>query len=236
MSLDLSDSDIEPFIPDQDENELHPQAEFEGSSTGSDSDETSSPPSTSPAVVMSASRFFSKRPLDISKSSRDSSSKKRRSQETVKPQKRHALVHVSSRNKRGTGTDSYVGSCSTPRRPISGGAGPPHFSSTDDESCAAATPSVAPTCTPTNASSVDSDPSVKLALKEITSLLNTVVKRVERVESELKKSTATTSSSESSPSHSSKKQYVPTVVRVSSVHSLCMILNLCLQSMHMTFA
>ena len=41
MSPDTSDSDIEPFIPGQDENKLHPQAQ--GSSTGSDSDESSSP-------------------------------------------------------------------------------------------------------------------------------------------------------------------------------------------------
>ena len=62
MSLDMSDSDIEPFILGQDKNELDPQ---EGSSsTGTDLDKTSSPPSTSPAVVMSANRFFSKCPLE----------------------------------------------------------------------------------------------------------------------------------------------------------------------------
>ena len=88
MSLDMSDSDIEPFIPGQDENELHPQAR--GSSTESDSDESSSPA----VPVMRVNKFFSKRPLDISKSSGDSCSKKRRSQETGKRQKRHALVHV----------------------------------------------------------------------------------------------------------------------------------------------
>ena len=66
-------------------------------------------------------------------------------------------------------------------------------------------------------SSLETDQSVKSALKEITSLLNNVVERVERVESELKRNTSILSSSESSPSHRSKKQYVPTIVRVSSV-------------------
>ena len=47
----------------------------------------------------------------------------------------------------------------------------------------------------------DDDQCVKSALKEITSLLNTVVKRVERVENELKKQCASvSSSSDSTPS------------------------------------
>ena len=138
------------------------------------------------------------------------------------------MTRLSSRNKRGTDSGG-----STPHRPKTSGACPSPFSSTDDESSVPAVPpSVPPTSTPTNASlspvaSLDSDPSVKLALKEITSLLNTVVKRVERVESELKRSVNTTSSSESSP-HGSKKHYVPTVVRVSCIRAWCMILNLCL--------
>ena len=48
MSLDMSDSDIEPFIPGQDENKLDPKAG--GCSTGTDLDETPSPPSISPAI------------------------------------------------------------------------------------------------------------------------------------------------------------------------------------------
>ena len=60
------------------------------------------------------------------------------------------------------------------------------------------------------------DPEVKSALKEITSILNTVVKRVERVENELKRvSSASSSSESSSPKH--KKVFVPLVVRVSVV-------------------
>lgn len=64
----------------------------------------------------------------------------------------------------------------------------------------------------------NSDPTVKSALKEITCLLNTVVKRVERVENELKKQSSVSSSSESTPSRS--KVHVPLVVRVSIWHDL----------------
>ena len=73
---------------------------------------------------------------------------------------------------------------------------------------------------PESASEEDEGPSVKLALREITSLLNTVVKRVERVETELKKqSESIASSSRSSSSDSStpaKKRIVavPLIVRV----------------------
>lgn len=67
----------------------------------------------------------------------------------------------------------------------------------------------------TSTSSSQDDPSVKSALKEITSLLNTVVKRVERVETELKKQSSVSSSSDSTPR--SKKivaVHVPLIVRV----------------------
>ena len=62
---------------------------------------------------------------------------------------------------------------------------------------------------------MEADQSVKSALKEITSLLNTVVKRVERVESELKKQASASNSSDSASPHVSKKNHVPTVIRVS---------------------
>ena len=55
---------------------------------------------------------------------------------------------------------------------------------------------------------------VKSALQEITSLLNTVVKRVERVEDELKRVSSVSSSSDSTPPKN-KKVLVPLVVRVS---------------------
>ena len=61
---------------------------------------------------------------------------------------------------------------------------------------------------------VESDTSVKAVLQEITSLLNTVVKRVENVETELKKQSGVSSSSDLTPS-CSKKVHVPLLVRVS---------------------
>ena len=58
------------------------------------------------------------------------------------------------------------------------------------------------------------DPYVKSALQEITSILNAVVQRVERVETELKKGAITpSSSSDSTPSR--QKIRIPLVVRVS---------------------
>ena len=71
-----------------------------------------------------------------------------------------------------------------------------------------------------SASSEDEGPSVKLALREITSLLNTVVKRVERVETELKKqsesiaSSSRLSSSDSSTPAKKRIVAVPLIVRV----------------------
>ena len=65
----------------------------------------------------------------------------------------------------------------------------------------------------TSSTSQDDDPSVKSALKEITSLLNTVVKRVERVETELKKQSSVSSSSDSNPPLK-KIIAVPLIVRV----------------------
>jgi len=59
------------------------------------------------------------------------------------------------------------------------------------------------------------DPEVKSALREITSLLNTVVKRVEKVECELKQQRSTpSSSSDSTPSKHKQKADVPLVIRV----------------------
>lgn len=55
---------------------------------------------------------------------------------------------------------------------------------------------------------------VKSALKQITSLLNTVVQRVERVENELKRVSSVSSSSDTTPSRR-KRVCVPLVVRVS---------------------
>ena len=95
----MSDSDITPFVS-EDENEYSPRPG--GSSAGSDSDDNSSSPTTNPGV-MSVRNFFSKRPLDTNKTSQVNGScdvnKKRCSQETRRPQKRHALV-ISSRSKR----------------------------------------------------------------------------------------------------------------------------------------
>ena len=117
---------------------------------------------------------------------------------------------ISSRSKHGSAGKEAE---RTLDRAESGASRNAHLSSTDDENS-----SVLPLSTPlapTSAVAMDSDDGVKSALKEITSLLNTVVKRVERVESELKRNTSISSSCDSSPSHGSKKQYVPTVVRVS---------------------
>ena len=233
----MSDSDIEPFTSGQDDDECLPQPEDPSTESDSDgnSSSSSSPPTATPGV-MSIKRFFTKRPLDRSKTSRDGSydAKKQRNQETGRPQKRHTLA-ISSRSKRGVDFSPAGGSTSTPRRVQSGasrstprrvqsgGTSNSHLSTTDDET------SVAPPLptTPTSSlavSSLETDQSVKSALKEITSLLNNVVERVERVESELKRNTSLSSSSESSPSHHSKKLYMPTIVRVSSVLQLCLLL------------
>lgn len=59
------------------------------------------------------------------------------------------------------------------------------------------------------------DPEVMSALQEITSLLNTVVKRVEKVECELEHQRSTPSSfSDSTPSKHKQKADVPLVIRV----------------------
>ena len=59
--------------------------------------------------------------------------------------------------------------------------------------------------TPTSPSlNVELDTSVKAVIQEITSLLNTVVKRVEKVETELKKQSGVSSSSDLTPSCSKK--------------------------------
>lgn len=62
------------------------------------------------------------------------------------------------------------------------------------------------------------DPEVKSALREITSLLNTVVKRVEKVENELKqqRSLSSSSSGDSTPSSKCKKADIPLIIRVCS--------------------
>jgi hypothetical protein len=58
-------------------------------------------------------------------------------------------------------------------------------------------------------------PNVSCALKEITSLLNTVVKRMDRMENELKRqSTSVSSSSASEGGKKLKKKLVPLVVKV----------------------
>ena len=67
--------------------------------------------------------------------------------------------------------------------------------------------------TSTKISSSQDDPSVNSALKEITSLLNTVVKRVERIETELKKQSSSSSSTDSTPC-SKTIVAVPRIVRV----------------------
>ena len=56
-------------------------------------------------------------------------------------------------------------------------------------------------------------PNVSVTLKEITSLLNTVVKRMDRMESEFKRHSTPVSSS--SAGESTKKSKVPLVVKVS---------------------
>ena len=61
---------------------------------------------------------------------------------------------------------------------------------------------------------VPRQPDVSAALKEITSLLNTVVKRIDRVENELSKRQSTSLSS-SSAGDRCKKSKVPLIVRVS---------------------
>ena len=55
---------------------------------------------------------------------------------------------------------------------------------------------------------------VSVALKEITNLLNTVVKRMDRMESELKRHSTSVSSS---AGESTKKSKVPLVVKVSDI-------------------
>ena len=61
------------------------------------------------------------------------------------------------------------------------------------------------------------EPNVSKALKEITSLLNTVVKRIDRVENELKQQHTTVSSSFASETgkNAKKKSAIPLIVRVS---------------------
>ena len=70
--------------------------------------------------------------------------------------------------------------------------------------------------TPVAVANQAEDPCVKSALQEITSLLNRVVERVERVENELKKCSSLTPSSSDSSTPSSKRAIaVPLIVRVS---------------------
>ena len=65
---------------------------------------------------------------------------------------------------------------------------------------------------------------VKSALQEITSLLNTVVKRVERVENELQRQHSLTPSSSSDSTPGKAKPHVPLVLRVNEVRSLCTLI------------
>lgn len=62
------------------------------------------------------------------------------------------------------------------------------------------------------------DPEVKSALREITSLLNTVVKRVEKVENE--RSLSSSSSGDSTPSSKCKKADIPLIIRVCSCQEI----------------
>lgn len=66
------------------------------------------------------------------------------------------------------------------------------------------------------------DPEVKSALREITSLLNTVVKRVEKVENELKqqRSLSSSSSGDFTPSSKCKKADIPLIIRVCSCQEI----------------
>ena len=68
---------------------------------------------------------------------------------------------------------------------------------------------------------------VKSALKEITSLLNTVVKRVERVESELQRQKSTSTDPSSSSDVTPTRTKPPLAVKVSlfSIYTL----SICLQ-------
>ena len=121
----------------------------------------------------------------------------------------------------------------TPNRYSSGGSGARSSRTTDDTSLANSQcqQQSSQICSETKkagdqhlqaanplAKNVDSELSVSAALGQITSLLNTVVRRVERVEAELKNQSEQTNSiistSDSTPS-SEKKVYVPRVVRVS---------------------
>ena len=74
-------------------------------------------------------------------------------------------------------------------------------------------PFVEPTARTSSTTDLNTDPGVKSALQEITSLLNTVVKRVERVETELKKQSSVSSSSDSNTP--AKKVHIPLIIRVS---------------------
>ena len=65
---------------------------------------------------------------------------------------------------------------------------------------------------------------VKSALKEITSLLNAVVKCVERVENELQRQHRLTPSSSSDSTPGRAKPHVPLVLRVNEVISLCTLI------------
>ena len=136
-----------------------------GSSQAASDSDGSGPPSTD--LGISVNKFFSKRRLNNPGPSSAITFKKRRSHETGKPKTHFPATRRSL-------AFSLVESGSTPNR-IGDNSVAPVNSPTDK--------------TPLTAkSSVEADQSVKSALKEITSLLNTVVKRVERVESELKKS------------------------------------------------
>lgn len=78
--------------------------------------------------------------------------------------------------------------------------------------------------TPPQTPTLHTQPNVSTALKEITSLLNTVVKRMDRMENELKQhSTSVSSSSASEGNKKSKKSSPPLIVAVSCLE-LCVLI------------
>ena len=66
VSLNMSDSDIEPFASGQDDDECLPRPEVPSTESDSNGNSSTSPPSTSPGV-MRVKNFFTKPALDRSK-------------------------------------------------------------------------------------------------------------------------------------------------------------------------
>lgn len=67
-------------------------------------------------------------------------------------------------------------------------------------------------------------PNVAVALKEITSLLNTVVKRMDRMECELKQRCSTVSSSSPNEPRKAAKSSIPLIVKVSYVKVMSVVM------------